>query len=105
MREISKFCNAWTEVLSTQPITAENTIRKMIQKNAKVERLSPFYEISLRNKFVKEYSEITFESFYKLTYNFVHNILLYEKTQSEYEEEYSRLYSEHKEKERKAKRK
>lgn len=101
MHEISEFCNLWATVLNKQEVTVENQIRKTLQKNANVERLSPFYEISLRNKFVKEYNEITFENFYQLTYNFVFNILLFEKTTTEYEEKYAKLYHEHKEKESK----
>ena len=66
-------------------MTSENALRLSAQNLANAERLTPFNEISLLLKFVKEYNEITFDNFYTLKYNFVYNILFYEKTRAEYE--------------------
>ena len=59
---------------------------------ANVEQLNQFNEVSLLLKFVKEYDEITFSNFYNQNYNFIYNILLYEKVRSEYEEEFTKAY-------------
>ena len=71
---------------------AETMIRERASKMAKAEKLAPFSELGLVLKFVKEYNEITFENFYTLKYNFVHNILLYEKEMNEYSDRYSNAY-------------